>query len=264
MHISATSPSYQPHKQSERAESISSENFDIQLAKLDEGETLEAQPYQGTAFDNARDYGRYLQRDADLNLNSIFTVEAEPLPIVDAENTQHRPPNGQETTKTINFYGASMLEKGREHTTSATVSIGGTFVALQTTSGELATPFRPTEEHDLQAEVRALLQSSNGDFDRFVEQLQAKYGDQLSVEIYEEGEGPDYARAHELLNGSSWEGFINQQIAEMQAVKELREMPLGLNGLTLNGNSPNASLTEGAKAEREQNIERYRDIEGMA
>jgi len=264
MQVSATSPSYQPHKQSERTESVSSEYFDIQRAKLDEGETLEAQPYQGTAFDDTREYGRYQQRDADLNLERIFTFEADALPIMDAENTQHRPPSGQETTKNINFYGASMLEKGREHTTRATVSVGGTFVALQTISGELATPFRPTAEHDLQAEVRALLQSSEGDFDRFVAQLQVQYGDQLKVETYEEGEGPDYARAHELLNGSSWEGFINQQIAEMQAVKELREMPLGLNGLTLNGNRPNASLTEGAKAERKQNIERYRDIEGMA
>jgi len=201
-------------------------------SSMKQGETLQATPYEGTAFDNVKESVRYHKRNTSNDFDKIVNTGAEKLSMLDAKNDNHTLVNGVETAKNINLYAASMFEQGREHVTQATVSIGGTFVALQTTDGSVSTPFKAAENYESAEEynkvnrANELFQQANGDFSVFVGKLQAEFGTQVSVETFAENEGPDYSEAHLMLNGTTFDSFVTEQTDKMNEVRAIREKTL--------------------------------------
>lgn len=189
-------------------------------------EELEAVPYQGNAFDNLNESpALYRSQITDGDFGKLeSTLSQQPLPIIDAQNTTHNLSNGHETTRNINLYAISMSEKAQEPTTQATVYIDGSFVALQTNEGELLTPFRPTTEYDIFDKVKQFKEESNGNFSTFIEKLKAEFGSDVSVENFEENDELDYATTHFLLNGTTFDSFIDKQTSQMNDIKVSREM----------------------------------------
>lgn len=228
MDIRSTTPAYRlsnqvkqpPHDSNEEKSSI-----DSLLKSLQEGGGLEATPYKGTTFDNAVESVRFVQRNPWDEFVKTVTIGTESLSMLDAKRARHTL-DGHESTENINLYQASMIDQGNERTTKAVVKIDGVFVALQTTRGEIATPFRPNPEHEQIAEASLILQESHGEYDVFLDSLKARFGGCVSVQTFEDGDGPNYAQAHAFLNDSSWGDFVNQQTKRMYQTQSIRATAL--------------------------------------
>jgi len=234
---------------------------DDYLSKIKQGETIEATPYTGTAFDNVspnppplRSYtshGYYGKDTASVNISEKLTS------LINAKKENHTLQSYELTDRNIELYENSMLDHADEHITQSTVSVGGFFVALETNWDQLSRPFHgnaPTnfELAELAKELyykvdnspsnKAKLESfldsdgrmshniadqlfaeSGGDFSVFVEKLEGVFGDLVSVEKFSEGEGPTYAESHLLLNNSTFEDFVTSQTDRMHKVKSYYE-----------------------------------------
>jgi len=233
---------------------------DNYISKQNPGETLEATPYTGTAFDNVSpnpppvgsytSHGYYGKETASVSINEKLTS------LINAKEENHTLQSYELTDGNIELYAESMLGHADEHITQSTVSVGGFFVALETTWGQISRPFphssqlAPTnfelaelakelyDKSPSKATLESLLDSdgnmshnitdqllaeSGGDFSIFVETLEGVFGDLVSVEQFSEGEGPTYAESHLLLNRATFEDFVTSQTDQMHKVKSYYE-----------------------------------------
>ncbi len=228
---------------------------DANISKMKQGETLEATPYTGTAFDNLNpaplrsytSHGYYGKETDYVDINDQLTS------LINAKEEKHTLQYYELTDRNIELYQESMLAHADEHITQSTVSIGGFFVALETTWDQVTRPLHgnaPTNfelselakelydkadnnspnkaklESFLDSEGRMayniadqLFSESGGDFSTFVGKLEEVFGDLVSVEQFSEGEGPTYAESHLLLNGSTFEDFVTSQTDNMHKAK---------------------------------------------
>jgi hypothetical protein len=60
--------------------------------------------------------------------------------------------------------------------------------------------------------LTGIMNQSGGDIDKLKSLLSEKYGNDVSVETFEKGEGPTVAEVHQLFNGSSLSDFVNNEI----------------------------------------------------
>lgn len=225
MQINSTYPAYQSPNQTKLPQHDSyteSGRTSYQLDALKDGGALQATAYQGTAFDNAPELVRFMQKTPYGGFGDIMNINLDKVSILDAEKVTHTLESGKESTNNINLYKESMIAQGSERITKAVITIDDTFVALQTIDGDMATPFRPKAEHEMLEAVSLLMEQSNGDFNAFIDKLEVRFGDRVSVESYEDGEGPDYAEAHALLNDSTWDDFVGEQTENMFGVQSSR------------------------------------------
>ena len=250
MQINSTTNAYAHHQLS-----------DDSILKINRGETLEATPYTGTAFDNVNPNGPPL---SSYRTNGFYgkesasvSIDEKKTSLTDARKERHTIQSYELTDRNIESYADSMLGHADEHITLSTVSVGGNFVSLETTWGQISRPFTsdaPTNfelaeiakdlydnagdnspqkaalEKFLDSDGRMshtitdqLIAESGGDFSTFVEKLEGLFGEQVSVEQFSEGEGPTYAESHLLLNGSTFEDFVTSQTDKMHKAKERYE-----------------------------------------
>lgn len=249
MEINSNTNSYNHHQLS-----------DGHISKMKQGETFEATAYTGTAFDNAnqtppplRSYTshNYYGKETDyVGINDKLTS------LINAKKESHTMQSSELTDRNIELYAESMFDHAEEHVTQSTVSIGGFFVALETTWDQVTKPFPGGIDYNFELSELAkelydktdqnspnkavlksfidspymiermtdqLLTESVGDFSTFVEKLEGVFGDLVSVEEFSEGEGPTYAESHLLLNGSTFEDFVTSQTDKMHKAKALHE-----------------------------------------
>ena len=224
--------------------------------KIKQGETLEAIPYTGTAFDNISPTPppltfytshSYYGKDTDyINIDEPLTS------LMDVEKEDHALQRYQLTDSNIKLYADSMLSHADEHVTKSTVSVAGLVVGLETTWDEFAgssydnleiklseivyelyqkaddnSPEKAKLEQFIypSGEIKApiagpFLDASRGDFSTYVEKLEELFGDLVSVEEFSEGEGPTYAESHLMLNDSTFEDFVTNQTNKLYKSKE--------------------------------------------
>jgi len=237
---------------------------DDYISKMKQGDSFEATPYTGTAFDNVNpnppplrsytSHGYYGKETAHVGINEKLSS------LINAKEESHTLQSYELTDRNIELYSESMLDHVDEHITQSTVSVGGFFIALETTWEQVSRPFpqssqlAPTnfelaglakelyDKADDNSPSKAtlasfldsdgkmshnitdqLLAESDGDFSIFVEKLEEVFGDLVSVEQFSEGEGPTYAESHLLLNKSTFEDFVTSQTDKMHKVKSYYE-----------------------------------------
>ena len=230
---------------------------DDYISKKNQGETLEATPYTGTAFDNANPnpppLRSYTSHDYYGKETDYVGINEQLTSLMNAKKEKHTLQSYELSDRSIELYAESMLDHADEHITQSTVSIGGFFVALETTWDQVSRPFHGNaatnfelselakelyEEADNNSPNKAKLESfldsdgrmshniadqllteSGGDFSTFVEKLEGLFGDLVSAEQFSEGEGPTYAESHLLLNESTFEDFVTSQTDKMHKAK---------------------------------------------
>ena len=246
MQINSNTNSYAHHKLSEDFKS-----------KMNKGETLVATPYTGTAFDNVNPNPPPLQSYTSHSYygkeSDFVDINEKLASLINANKESHTLQSYQLTDRNIERYAESMLSHADEHITQSTMSVGGVFVALETTWGQVTRPYDVNAATNFQlaeiaeklyhnagdnapnkAALKSFLDSegnmshnitaqlfaeADGDFSTFVEKFEAVFGDQVTVEKFSEGEGPTYAESHLLLNKSTFEDFVTSQTDKMQKAK---------------------------------------------
>ncbi len=206
----------------------------IDTAKMQRGEEFQVEPIKNPLFDNIQMAPLRFKTQAPTSSTYDFLSTKNNLPtIIDAEKVIHKLESGLAIAENIKTYAAYMNVQGKQHLTQATISIDNTFVALQTTDEQVATVFRPTDEYKKMNKVNQLLQESNGDFGAFIKKLNFEFGDKVSVEYFNENEGPNYAQTHQLLNGTTFSDYISTQTEQMHktlSVLETSAMQLAYKG----------------------------------
>jgi len=231
---------------------------DNYISKIKQGETIEASPYTGTAFDNANPnpppLRSYTSHDYYGKDTAYVGINEKLTSLINAKEEKHTLQYYELTGHNIELYEESMLGHADEHITQSTVSVGDFFVALETTWDQVSRPYSGVnaatnfelaelakelyDNADNNSPNKAVLGSflgsdgkmsrnitdqflaeSGGDFSTFVEKLEGLFGDLVSVEQFSEGEGPTYAETHLLLNSSTFEDFVTSQTDKMYKAK---------------------------------------------
>ena len=107
----------------------------------------------------------------------------------------------------VQQYQETMRQQATIQDTKALIRIGGEVVAIYSQDGSV------TSRNNIQE----LIDQADNDLESLSNLLQETYGDDVSIETFEPGEGPTRAEAFALLNGLSFDEFINSQVNQMTA-----------------------------------------------